>query len=274
MASTLNDLVYDDLGRLAAGDRSDAKLNNAFRLLAKWRSSILLDAYLRTAGTKVWSGVFKDMDFLSRSAEGCHLPKLLGCYEQPLQPAIEAAIAETYAQVVNIGCAEGYYAVGMARRMSAARVLAYDIEERARTACAALAAKNGVGSRVTVGSLFRHEDFATVAGPRTLVVCDIEGAERELLDPSKAPALAAMDLIVEVHEGMHPGLMDVLRARFAGTHTVEVIADNGGRSIEPPPAWLKGLSHMDQLVLTWEWRSGPTPWLVLKVRDTAFTNTR
>lgn len=274
MAATLNDRVFDDLARLATGDRSDAKLNNAFRLLAKWRSAILLDAYLRSAGTKVWSGLFKGMDFLDRSAEGCHLPKLLGCYEQPLQPAIEAAIGEGYAQVVNIGCAEGYYAVGLARRMGGARVLAYDIEERARTACAALAAKNGVGDRVQVGTLFRHEDFAAVAGPRTLVVCDIEGAERELLDPAKAPALASMDIVAEVHEGMHPGLMAELLARFAQTHTAKVIADNGGRSIEPPPSWLKGLSHMDQLVLVWEWRSGPTPWLLLKARDMAFTNSR
>jgi hypothetical protein len=32
-----------------------------------------------------------------------------------------------------------------------------------------------------------------------LVLCDIEGAERELLNPVVSPALAGMDLIVESH---------------------------------------------------------------------------
>jgi hypothetical protein len=26
------------------------------------------------------------------------------------------------------------------------------------------------------------------------------------------------------------------------------------------------LAHLDQLLATWEWRSGPTPWLVMKAK--------
>ena len=59
-------------------------------------------------------GPLAGMDFLPQSAEGCHIAKLLGCYEQPLQPFIEEAIANAYPTILNIGCAEGYYAVGMA----------------------------------------------------------------------------------------------------------------------------------------------------------------
>jgi hypothetical protein len=29
------------------------------------------------------------------------------------------------------------------------------------------------------------------------------------------------------------------------------------------PWWLKDLSHLDQLLAVWEWRAGPTPWLVM-----------
>jgi len=40
--------------------------------------------------------------------------KLLGFYEQPLQPYIEQVIQTGYPTIINIGCAEGYYAVGLA----------------------------------------------------------------------------------------------------------------------------------------------------------------
>jgi protein-L-isoaspartate O-methyltransferase len=41
-----------------------------------------------------------------------------------LQPYIQQAMGAAYETVLNIGCAEGYYAVGMARQMPASRVLA------------------------------------------------------------------------------------------------------------------------------------------------------
>lgn len=53
------------------------------------------------------------------------------------------------------------------------------------------------------------KDFAahtTSAGHRVLVFCDIEGAERDLLDPVAEPALAGMDIIVESHECLVPGI--------------------------------------------------------------------
>lgn len=31
-------------------------------------------------------------------------------------------------------------------------------------------------------------------------------------------------------------------------------------------AWFNNLAHLDQLLATWEWRSGPTPWLVMKTK--------
>lgn len=106
------------LGNLAQPQADEAaQLNNALRLLSKWRSVLIQNTLLQQQGTTVMEGPIKGMDFLPQSAEGCHIAKLLGCYEQPLLPYIEAAIQAGYPTIVNIGCAEGYYAVGMARRM-------------------------------------------------------------------------------------------------------------------------------------------------------------
>ena len=265
---TLHTQIRQQLLDALAQPQTDeaAQLNNSMRLLAKWRSVLIQNTLLQQEGTAVLEGPFKGLDFLPHSAEGCHVAKLLGCYEQPLLPYIDAAIQDGYPTVLNIGCAEGYYAVGMARRMAGTKMLAFDLNPKARQVCAELAARNGVTERVIIGALFKPEDFATYASQRVLVLCDIEGAERDLLNPEIAPALAGMDLIVESHECLLPGVTKLLIDRFAPTHDVTVVEDNGQRQLTHAPGWFYNLAHLDQLLATWEWRSGPTPWLVMKVK--------
>jgi hypothetical protein len=263
----IRDQLLANLGQPQADEA--AQLNNALRLLSKWRSVLIQNTLLQSQGTVVMSGPLAGMDFLKESAEGCHIAKLLGCYEQPLQPHIEAAIQANYPQIINIGCAEGYYAVGMARRMHSTQVLAFDLNPKAQNVCAALATKNGVSDRVSVGALFKPEDFAQYANQRVLVLCDIEGAERDLLNPAIAPALTGMDLIVESHECLIPGITKILIDRFAPSHAITLVEDNGQRNFAQAPAWFNNLAHLDQLLAVWEWRSGPTPWLVMKAKHEA-----
>ena len=97
-------------------------------------------------------------------------------------------------------------------------------------------------------------------------MCDIEGAELELLDPLKSPALRKMDLIVESHECLRAGITAELIERFDSTHHVSLVGDDGQRTLEEVPEWFMNLAHLDQLLATWEWRSGPTPWLVMTCR--------
>jgi len=257
------------LAQLAApaANNDATQLNNALRMLGKWRSASIQDLLLKQNGTLVQQGPLRGLDFVEASAEGCHVAKLLGTYEQPLHPYIEQAVGAAYATIVNIGCAEGYYAVGLARRLPDSRILAFDSNPRARASCQQLAQKNAVGSRVQIEALFQHADFAALPRHGTLVLCDIEGAERELLDPAKAPALQHLDLIVESHECLVPGVTRTLIERFAATHALTLVQDSGQRHLQAPPPWFLGLSHLDQLLAVWEWRSGPTPWLVMKSRQ-------
>jgi hypothetical protein len=271
-AQSINSQVHQQLqlllGQATQGNAAEqAQLNNALRLLSKWRSVLIQNTLLQQQGTLVMQGPLHGLDFLPQSAEGCHIAKLLGCYEQPLQPFIEAAIAENYPTILNIGCAEGYYAVGMARRMPATQVLAHDLNPKAQQVCQELAQKNQVADRVTVGDLFSPEDFAPYANQRVLLMCDIEGAERELLNPQISPGLKGMDIIVESHECLIPGITQLLIDRFKATHDITLVQDDGQRQLVTPPAWFLNLAHLDQLLATWEWRSGPTPWLVMKPKS-------
>jgi hypothetical protein len=253
--------------QLSSNGDDQARLNSALRLLSKWRSVLIQNTLLQQQGTAVMQGPLQGLDFLPQSAEGCHIAKLLGCYEQPLQPYIEQAIQKQYATILNIGCAEGYYAVGMAKRMPSTQVLAHDLNPKAQEICAALAVKNKVDDRVRIGGLFKSSDFAAYADQNVLLMCDIEGAERELLDPNASPALQRMDIIVESHECLIPGITQLLIDRFKDTHNITLVQDDGQRQLIKPPQWFVNLAHLDQLLATWEWRSGPTPWLVMKPKQ-------
>lgn len=253
---------------LSTGSHSNSdKLHFALRLLAKWRSHLIQNTLIKNEGTRVISGPFKSFDFIEKSAEGCHVAKLLGCYEQPLHPHINKAFNKGYETVINIGCAEGYYAVGFPYKVTGIVSYAFDVDEKAQRACSELAAKNGVEDRVIVKGRLDPEDFEHYGTPNTLVFCDIEGAEEFLLDPIKAPILKRMDIIVESHECLRKGITSELTLRFSESHDIVRVDDNGLRLLKELPDWFLKLNHLDQLLAVWEWRSGPTPWLVMTAKS-------
>ena len=241
---------------------SGRDLEGVLRLMGKWRHQMISNTIIARHGAVVQAGPFAGMRLGQHSAEGCHAPKLLGCYEQALHPHLERFIARGFDSVLNIGCAEGYYAIGLARRMPCTKIFAHDLNEGAQRACHALAEANGVADRITIGGLVRGEDFARFGGVDTLVLVDIEGGEEALLDPAAFPALRHMTLIVECHEERRSGMTDLIASRFAHSH--QVIREEQPFSQPALPAWMKGLGHLDQLLAIWEWRMAPTPWLVLE----------
>ncbi|MEO6300043.1 MAG: hypothetical protein ABIV25_14370 [Paracoccaceae bacterium] len=246
------------LQRLAAEPPDIRNLTAALRHLAKWRAELVANTIIAQSGTVILSGPFRGMEYGVAASEGSRAARLLGCYEASLAPIIEEIIRRAYPVVVDIGCAEGYYAVGLARRMPTSRILARDENPKAQVLCTELAARNGVADRVEVGGRMSHADFAICTVQRTLVLCDIEGAEAELMDPVAAPGLIAADILVEAHDVMRPGLADIIASRFATTHDITRL----GREIRGNlPDWMESLSDLDRLLALWEWRAGPTPWL-------------
>ena len=237
-------------------------INNLLRGLGRWRQRLIQDAYIRRHGTTIWGGLFQGMDYVAAAAEGALMPRLLGCYEAELQPHIRAFAADGVDTVIDVGCAEGYYAVGLARLMPEVVVHARDINPEAQAACRALAEKNGVAERVIVGGEFKPQDFEAFAGRRGLVMVDAEGAEVDILQPELGPALAGLNIIVETHDIFREGALATLMARFAPTHDI-VRVDQQYLPFEPPP-WFTELGHLDRLLATWEWRILPTPWLVMR----------
>jgi len=146
--------------------------------------------------------------------------------------------------------------------MPGVTVNAYDTNETARRRCRILAEANGVADQVVIREEFRGEEFARFVGSRVLVFIDAEGFEDEVLRPDLYPALAGFDLIVETHPMYREGVTERLIQRFEATHEIDRI----NPSVEKADllAQLTQNSHLDMLLATWEWRSGPTPWLVMR----------
>jgi hypothetical protein len=150
---------------------------------------------------------------------------LLGTYERELRPQVEALIAMAPSLIVNIGAGEGYYAVGLARRLPGTRILAFEADRRGRELTSRVAALNGVAARVEVRGLCTRDDLAAALGSTrsAAVVIDAEGAEEGLLDPALVPALLHTVILVEVHDFISARVGDILLRRFSPTHHHEEI---------------------------------------------------
>jgi len=56
-----------------------------------------------------------------------------------------------------------------------------------------------------------------------LIICDIEGAEVEVLNPAAVPGLKNAEMLVEMHDIIRKGCSAALRERFESSHRIEVI---------------------------------------------------
>ena len=261
-SSQLTQAAAGLLREIVATPPSASTLNRALRVPTKWRCELLADAIARRSGGQVLSGPFRGMHSVARASEGGRAPRIIGAYEAALVPVLEGIIASAPELIIDIGCAEGYYAVGLARRLPATRVIARDADPAAQEMCRAMATANGV--TVEVGGLFTGPDFDICTRARSVVICDIEGAGDALLDPATTPGLTRADILVEVHEAMRPGLTQRLAARFAPSHHITRLdrrLEGGGL-----PHRMQELSDMDRLLALCEWRSGPTPWLWMQAK--------
>ncbi|MDA8376403.1 MAG: hypothetical protein M0Z50_04885 [Planctomycetia bacterium] len=181
-------------------------------------------AVINRYGLQVVAGPFSGMRYIGEATGSRLLPKLCGSYEAELFPVLDTAFARKYDRVVDVGCAEGYYAVGLARKFPGTRVNAYDTDESARRLCGELCRLNGVADLVRIGVACTPATLAEMAGERVLLVCDCEGYEFELLDNVTIGDLPRWDIIVELHEGTSDGIRTTsLCKRMAHSHDLEII---------------------------------------------------
>ena len=217
---------------------------------------VLTQRYVAACGRTVAGGPFAGMVY-SPLADRRHVgARLLGTYEQEIAPAVERCCQMPYRRVIDVGCAEGYYAVGFARRLPGARVTAFDTDPWARRACTELAALNHVSDRVEVRGFCSPEGLQELLGEgRTLLVLDCEGFEAALLNPAVVAKLGACDLIVELHDAPPTSDHPLVR-RLQPSHAIELIpcVPRSAHDTRPLPQFSEEeqLRMMDEMRHTWQ----------------------
>jgi len=210
----------------------------------------------------VRSGPFAGLRYPIADAAGSALaPKLIGSYEREIHGFIEKAITRAPPRILNIGAGEGYYAVGMARRLPRADVYAFETDAKGQSLIEALAKANGVGERVHVRGTCSPTDLDELTRQPALIICDIEGGERELLDPVSAHGLVDCEIIAELHSGRGLDMAGEMRKRSGETHTVTMAGYEGRDTSEA--AALSRLSTAERRIAVDERRRHGLEWIHL-----------
>lgn len=218
----------------------------------------------------VRAGPFRGMRYLPRLTAADTLlshtvvPKLIGSYEVELHDALVAVFQRKYRQIINIGSAEGYYAVGLALNLPDVPVFAFDSDSTNREVCAEMARINGVADRIFIRAECTLDELASLATGESLIVCDCEGCELQILRPDLIPGLLTSDILVELHDCIDATISPTILARFAESHDVQVVTkvDRDASTYSD----LSDLTRLQQNLAVSEFRWGPLLWAFLSAK--------
>jgi lipopolysaccharide biosynthesis glycosyltransferase len=189
------------------------------------------DSYLdllinKTGEYVVNSGPFSGLKYFTPRSFGSSIyPKLLGIYEAELHCLIDRLKGRNYKKIIDIGCAEGYYAVGFARMFPDAQIVAVDNNIKALEFCKEMSKFNGVSQQMFFLEDITHAWFETesIKAEKCLIFCDCEGHEKTLFSVFNAGNLKKTDLIIEIHSFIDRKIATTLIGVFQDTHRINFI---------------------------------------------------
>lgn len=224
-------------------------------------------------------GPFAGLEFPCGRLTPSLAPKLIGSYEREIVELVEQLCSKEWSAIVDIGCAEGYYAVGFALRVPGAIVHAYDADPNMMRACRETAEMNGVESRIRIGSFLTPDALCDLAlGSRALVISDCEGYEFSMFTSEVIRKLGRHDVLIELHDKSKGGLSSELIRRFNPTHVPQIITsiDDWRKSMLYDYSELGGLDEASRVAVLAEARGDQMEWLhcTPRVLDTAIADSK
>ncbi|MCC6414401.1 MAG: hypothetical protein IT582_00615 [Opitutaceae bacterium] len=182
------------------------------------------------------------MRYINRAHCSALAPKLAGSYEMEVHEYLRRLFAGPPDVFVDVGAAEGYYAVGALFAGWCARVIAFEADPAAYAACRELMTLNEIEpEKLDLRGACHPGALQDVLSNAThpVLMMDVEGFEAFLLDPLRVPALARCRILLEYHDFVLPGLSDELHRRMAPTHHVSPIAQAPRNATDlPTEDWL------------------------------------
>ena len=224
---------------------------------------------LRTGGKNVvLRGPFAGME-IGKHGSAIQLPMLVGSYELEIWPFLREIQNLRIQHSIHLGAANGYFAIGFAWKFRH-MVTAFESRPEERKGILETAKRNGVNSRIDIQKVCQLDDLdKEIHRTNTMIFCDIDGAEEELLNPQRLPHLAHIPILVETHPLQSSRLhsRDLLQQRFSSTHIIREAAmkprfphEMGEFSDQPGVFRLRGLEN-EILAAALEERRAENTWL-------------
>ena len=217
------------------------------------------------ADLTIIKGYFKGLKYPGFISFGSSLfPKLSGNYESELFSTLEELQRNDYSKIIDIGCAEGYYAVGLAIKFKNSIVYAFDIDNTAQELAKNMSKLNAVDDIVIIKGQctsvwLGKENFSK----RSLIISDCEGFEKDLFVLENITNLYNCDLIIELHPMFNSDIKNYLCKLFGPTHQLQIISSkDDARKIFELGDMYQNFSYIDKLKLVQEGRMFTMDWLV------------
>jgi hypothetical protein len=231
----------------------------------------ITNAIKHATAMKVLGGPFAGMQLSEHISwgDGDLAPKLLGVYEEELHPFFQEVSSKPYDVIVDVGCAEGYYAVGCALKFANAVVHAFDSNAHAQAVCRENAELNGVSGRVMTRGFCDAKELNDISSrySRSLGIIDCEGGERALFEGDDPTPCAKMDLVIECHDAMSPGTTPYLVSRLFESHRIRFVYASGRNPNRFP--FLSRFSDFDRWMSICESRAWLMHWMVCESKAAA-----
>jgi len=240
-------------------------INKIKNLLRPWKTplvSILLLMIRLYGGNKVISGPFKGLRLPQKSPTK---PMLLGVWEKELSFIWDSLQKPIY--IIDVGAAEGYYAVGLAKKFPEKKIIAFEMSSQNKILLQNTIRENSVNNVEVYGKCeFSNLNSLGLKLDNSILIMDCEGYEIELLKNFETQIFHKTQILVELHEMYAPGCTLELKKRFKHSHKIKEIKGEH-REINDWPSKLNFLRFIfpEKLLLLFmdEGRPYPMNWLYM-----------
>ena len=193
--------------------------------------------------------------------------KVLGLYEKPVVSELECRAP--YTDLINLGAADGYMSLGPLHAGFCKRSICFELTQQGRDAVAKNAAANGLETKIVVRGKADETLPAQLTAlgydaRKSVMLCDIEGAEFDVFTTGTLQFLHGTPLIIELHDRFLPqgtALRNALIARLPTGSSWKILT-SGALSFDGIPD-LEQLEDTDRGLVLSEGRKLPGEWLVV-----------
>ena len=223
----------------------------------------------RQSPLEIQGGLFKGMRWGTAATCGSLTPKLMGTYERELQSWLESL--PVFDLVIDVGAAEGWYAVGLLHRRLARKVIAFEMSESGRENLLANVRRNNLspdsievrGECTVAGLQAMLRSLPADPHFRLLIISDCEGFEGELLAADTLKLCPNAYLMIETHDFYVPKVHEKLAKNLAASHAVTDLRPvrRSRNHLPPTVPWLLRMPPIGRLLMS-ERRCPGIAWLV------------